>query len=74
MKNNKALIAHLSMFGACAFWGLGVTATEAHEPESEHSTHCTWCLEPTPCNQRGVPALCNYRRPVSSKEDTAQPK
>ena len=22
MKNNKALIAHLSMFGACAFWGL----------------------------------------------------
>ena len=51
--------------GACAFWGLGVTATEAHEPESEHSTHCTWCLEPTPCNQRGVPALCNYRRPVS---------
>lgn len=22
MKNNKALIAHLSMFGACTFWGL----------------------------------------------------
>ena len=22
MENNKALIAHLSMFGACAFWGL----------------------------------------------------
>ena len=24
MRNNKALIAHLSMFGACAFWGLGI--------------------------------------------------
>lgn len=22
MKNSKAHIAHLSMFGACAFWGL----------------------------------------------------
>ena len=22
MKNNRPLIAHLSMFGACAFWGL----------------------------------------------------